>query len=188
MPDVVKYVIESGGRSSSRPTHQDTSEAPSSMTEGVPRAMEPHWTTQDSIREGRGEVGDTCHDKLHQPLSSQELLCFVNATFVNDNGITAYQSDIRTALHQSIQSPFLLFGRPEDDRHQSCNNDDKWDPVVSHIMLYLGFLIDLRAMTVSWPLAKRLELHDQIMCILNNPFGMKHHLGKSHPALARFGL
>lgn len=65
---------------------------------------------------------------------------------------------------------FLLFGRPEDGHWQSCINDDKWDPWVSRIMLYLGFLIDSHAMTVSWPLAKCVELRDQIMCILHDPW------------------
>jgi hypothetical protein len=107
-----------------------------------------------------------CPDVLHPPLSPTELLCFANATFVDDNGVVAFRPDIRVALHQSVRSAYMLFGFPEDDRRQSCLSDDKWDPFVTYIMLYLGFLIDSRAMTVTWPRAKRLELRDLILLAL----------------------
>jgi hypothetical protein len=93
-----------------------------------------------------------CPDPLHPPMSESERLCFANATFLDDNGVVSYRSMTRTALHQSIRSAFMLFGYPSDDRRQSCLNDDKWDPFVSHIMAYLGFIINSPDMTVTWPL------------------------------------
>ena len=112
------------------------------------------------------DLTPACADPLHPPLSASERLCFANATFVDDNGVAGYRSSMRTALHQSIRSAFLLFGFPADDRRQSCLNDEKWDPYVSHIMAYLGFLINSRDLTVTWPLEKRLELRQQILLIL----------------------
>jgi hypothetical protein len=78
---------------------------------------------------------------------------------------------MRTALHQSVRAAYLLFGFPSEDRRASCLSDEKWDRFVSHIMLYLGFLIDSRKMTVTWPLHKRLELRDMMLSVLQT----KHH-------------
>jgi hypothetical protein len=62
---------------------------------------------------------------------------------------------MRTALHQSVRAAYLLVGFPHENRRQSCLSADKWDPFVSYVMLHLGFLINSRAMTVTWPLDKR---------------------------------
>ena len=49
-----------------------------------------------------------CADALHPPLSPEELLCFANATFVDDNGVASHREQIRTDLHQSVQSSASL--------------------------------------------------------------------------------
>jgi hypothetical protein len=110
-----------------------------------------------------------CPDPLHPRLTPAELLCFANATFVDDNGVAAYRHDMRTALHQSVHSAYMLFGYPTEDRRQSCLSAEKLDPFVNHLMLYLGFLIDSRAMTVTWPLVKRIDLREQILQALAHP-------------------
>ena len=115
------------------------------------------------------DLTPACADPLHPPLSASDLLSCINATFVDDNGVAAYRPDIRRALHQSLRTAFLLFGADDADRRQSCISEDKWDPAVCHIMLYLGFLINSRDMTVSWPLVKRLELRTQMLLIINDP-------------------
>jgi hypothetical protein len=124
--------------------------------------LPPEWNPSLSLQQA-------CQDPLHPPLSPEELLCFANATFVDDNAVAGCRSQMRTALHQSIRSAFVLFGHPEDDRCSSCLNDEKWDPHVSHIIAHLGFVINSRNMTVTWPLAKRLELRQQILLILADP-------------------
>jgi hypothetical protein len=124
-------------------------------------ALPPEWDPTLSLT-------PACPDALHLPLTASELCLFLNATFVDDNAIAAFRPDIRVALHQSIRSALLLFGFPVDDRRTSCINADKWDEFVSHVMLFLGFLIDSRAMTVTWTLEKRLELRDQIKDLLAN--------------------
>jgi hypothetical protein len=59
-----------------------------------------------------------------------------------------------------------MFGFPWDNRRQSCLSADKWDPFVSFIVLYLGFYINSREMTVTWPLEKRVELSELIVNVL----------------------
>jgi hypothetical protein len=54
-------------------------------------------------------------DRHNQPLTEEEAANFSNCTFVDDNGILAIHSVMRTALHQSLISAFLIFGFPGDD-------------------------------------------------------------------------
>jgi hypothetical protein len=108
------------------------------------------------------DLTQVCPDALHPPLSPEELLCFANATFVDDNGVAAYRTQMRDALHQSVRAAYVLFGFPYEDRRQSCLSDDKWDPFVSHIMLCLGFLINFRDMTSLGPSTSALNF--AILC------------------------
>jgi hypothetical protein len=90
-------------------------------------------------------------DALHHPLSDEDQANFLNATFVDDNGVASYRETIREALHQSIRAAYELYGFPADDRRLSCLAAEKWDPIVSFQMTYLGFVINSRVMTVTWP-------------------------------------
>jgi hypothetical protein len=94
--------------------------------------------------------------------------------FVDDNGVLARCSDMRDALQQSLLSAFLIFGTPGQDRGGVCLQDDEWDPLILHIMLYLGFIINSRSMTVSWPLYKPQELFDELQAILLIPSSCLH--------------
>ena len=127
--------------------------------EAILEPLPDHWDPVSCLT-------PACPNPLCPPLSDRKLLCFANATFVDDNGVTGYRSAIHAALHQRIRSAFLLFGYPEDDCRQSCLNANKWDPHLSHAMTHLGFIINSRDMTVTWPLEKRLELRQQILSIL----------------------
>jgi hypothetical protein len=113
-------------------------------------------------------------DLLNPPLTETESANFSNSTFVDDNGKLALRSNMRDALQQSLLSAFLIFGMPGNDRRGVCLQDDKWDPVISHTMLYLGFIINSRAMTVSWPLYKRQELFDELQALLLLPRSRRH--------------
>ena len=108
-------------------------------------------------------------DELNPCLTAAESANFSNCTFVDDNGVLAISSDMRDALQQSLLSAFLLFGMPGCDRRGVCLQDDKWDPHISHLMVYLGFIINSRDMTVSWPLYKREELFYELQAILSLP-------------------
>jgi hypothetical protein len=89
-------------------------------------------------------------DALTNPyVTATESANFSNSTFVEDNGVLAIRSEMQDALQQSLLSAFLLFGMPGCNRCGICLQDDKWDPDISHLMIYLGFIINSRAMTVN---------------------------------------
>ena len=113
-------------------------------------------------------------DKFNPVLTPLEAANFSNCTFVDDNGILAIHHHMRNALHQSLISAFLLFGFPGDDRCSACLQDEKWDPEISHIMMYLGFLINSRSMTVSWPYYKQEELYNELFYLLSLPKFWRH--------------
>jgi hypothetical protein len=108
-------------------------------------------------------------DDIHQPYTKQEQTLYINATFVDDNGICAIRDQIVSALHQSLVSAFILFGWPEQDRRSSCIAPDKWDPMATFIVLFLGYKIDSRNMVITWPLYKRQALYDDIQMALLDP-------------------
>jgi hypothetical protein len=105
-------------------------------------------------------------DSLNTTLSVLEAELHSNCCFVDNNGVSGPQSRIQLSLHNSILSAFLLFGWPEDDRRSSCLAPDKWEKDILSDMLYLGFRICSRTMTVTWPYYKRKELFDEITAAL----------------------
>jgi hypothetical protein len=61
----------------------------------------------------------------------------------------------------------MLYGYPAEDRCcDSCISAEKWIVDVTPKMEYLGLIIDSRALTVTWPLTKRLALRSEIMTLL----------------------
>jgi hypothetical protein len=107
-------------------------------------------------------------DAKNLPLSLDEQKSFHNDSFVDDNGLCAIRDNIITALQQSLLAAFVLFGWPWNDRRGSCIAPDKWDPVVSYIVLFLGYQINSRTMMVTWPLAKREALQHEIVEALDS--------------------
>ena len=105
-------------------------------------------------------------DTAHSPLSQLEQSTDGHSTFVDDNGVVAFRSNIRRALHQSIESAYMLYGYPAEDRRDSCISAEKWIVDVTPKMEYLGLIIDSRALTVTWPLTKRLQLRSEIQELL----------------------
>jgi hypothetical protein len=100
------------------------------------------------------------------PLSLVERENFNNDSFVDDNGVCAIQERIIPALQQSLLSVFVLFKWTTKDRRGSCIAPDKWDPLVSFIVLFLGYLRNSRTLMVTWPYYKRMALFDEIMAAL----------------------
>jgi hypothetical protein len=98
--------------------------------------------------------------------SVTRLVVLTKDSFVDDNGVCAIQERIIPALQQSLSSAFVLFGWPTKDRRRSCIAPDKWDPLVSFIVLFLGYLINSCTLMVTWPYYKRTALFDEIMAAL----------------------
>lgn len=108
-------------------------------------------------------------DQLYAALSPAELENFGHQTFVDDNGAAGFRDRVRRAIHQSCMAAYYLYGLPGTDRRPDCMNRDKWVSTARHIMRFLGFDIDSRLMTVTWPEEKRLALAtviDDILSIL----------------------
>jgi hypothetical protein len=89
-------------------------------------------------------------DAQNLPLSLIKQENFNNYSFVDDNGICAILAPIIPALQQSLLLAFVLFGRPSNDRRGSCVRPDKWDPLVSFIVLFLGYKISSHTLLVTW--------------------------------------
>eukprot|EP00980_Cylindrotheca_fusiformis_P003813 scaffold843_cov88-Cylindrotheca_fusiformis.AAC.2 len=106
-------------------------------------------------------------DELYsEGLSLDELHAPFNSSFVDDNGVVAFQQHILSALDQSVRSAFLVFGAAGSDRRGDCFQQDKWEDLISEEFLYLGFLINTRQMTITWPESKRAQLHAELLSIM----------------------
>eukprot|EP00980_Cylindrotheca_fusiformis_P021623 scaffold8482_cov74-Cylindrotheca_fusiformis.AAC.1 len=73
---------------------------------------------------------------------------------------------MRSAIDQSVRSAFLVFGESGVDRRGDCFQEDKWEEVVTEEFLFLGFLINTRNMTITWPQSKRERLHQELSAIM----------------------
>lgn len=80
-------------------------------------------------------------------------------SFVDDTGVAHVRSHFLTAVAASVHAAYVMFGHPLDDpMRPPCINPIKWKEDVLHTLEFLGYHIDTRTMTVSWPLAKRSKL------------------------------
>jgi hypothetical protein len=123
-------------------------------------------------------------DSLNPPLLELEAASHSNCCFVDDDGVAGLPTNIIDSVLKSIVSAFLLFGWPEDDRRSSCLAPNKWERNILYEMMYSGFSICSRTMTVTWPFYKRQELHDEIKTALSGvrpsmtPRGVASMIGK----------
>jgi len=104
-------------------------------------------------------------DTHHPPLTMPELERMFNASYVDDNAVAQFLSNIRQAIDHSVQSAFDVFGSG-DTRRGDCLQEKKWTKEVTEEFLFLGFLINTRKMTVSWPLYKRQSLYDELTKVM----------------------
>eukprot|EP00980_Cylindrotheca_fusiformis_P016484 scaffold4912_cov113-Cylindrotheca_fusiformis.AAC.1 len=105
-------------------------------------------------------------ESRYQGVPVEELTAMFNASFVDDNGVVAYAPTMRSAIDQSVRSAFLVFGESGVDRRGDCFQEDKWEEVVTEEFLFLGFLINTRNMTITWPQSKRERLHQELSAIM----------------------
>ncbi len=89
--------------------------------------------------------------------------------FVNDTGNVNTQEHIIPAITASVLSAYLVFGFPGSNawaNRPPCINEHKWRTDLTHTSMFLGFEIDTRNMTLTWPLDKHTWLHHCIMALL----------------------
>jgi hypothetical protein len=135
-----------------------------------------------------GSLVPAVADSMNAVLSELEAASHSNCCFVDDNGVAGPRSTVIKSIHNSVVSAFILFGWPDEDRRSSCLAHDKWEPNILAEMMYLGFLVCSRTMTVTWPYYKREELHTEIMTALAGvrpsltPRGVASMIGKLRSA------
>jgi hypothetical protein len=79
-----------------------------------------------------------------------------HAMFVDDNICVAIRALIAEAVACAIGSAYDCFGDPiTNARRGSVLAADKFDPVASFRVTFVGYIIDTRAMRVYWPADKR---------------------------------
>jgi hypothetical protein len=122
----------------------------------------PPPLSEDQIAELRSAIPDTLNPGVIAPFLTRSH----HSTFVDDNGSVALRENILATIYDSIASAFHLFGLPASDRRGPCFALDKWLKHASPILIYLGFEIDTRSMTVTWPLSKRHDLVRRIISLL----------------------
>ena len=114
-------------------------------------------------------------DEHHQGVPAALQHRYHNSTFVDDNGVVDIPSRMLGAIDNSVRAAYAFFGEPgEDPRRQGCFAEDKWEDLASFLMLYLGFSIDTRAMTMAWPISKRRQLREMIDSILTDDVPRVH--------------
>ncbi len=122
----------------------------------------PPPLTEDEIAELRPAVPDSVNQGVVAPFLTRSH----HSTFVDDNGSVAVRDNILATIYDSIASAFHLFGLPDSDRRGPCFALNKWLRHASPILTYLGFEIDTRGLTVTWPVAKRQDLSERIDSLL----------------------
>merc|ERR1712197_231452 len=70
------------------------------------------------------------------------------------------------SVNNSLESAFGLLIEEGLDHRGDCLNDDKWDSIISEQILYLGWLICSRSMTIEWPYKKQMALYKTLQSIL----------------------
>ena len=100
--------------------------------------------------------------------------------FVDDVAIAHIRKYFLESSAASVYAAYVLFGHPDDDpTRPPCINPHKWKEVVTHVLLFLGYEINTRTMSVSWPVAKREKLRvflDTLLEEAQHPRGTTPHI------------
>jgi hypothetical protein len=92
-----------------------------------------------------------------------------HAMFVDDNIFVAIRALIAEAVACAIGSAYDCFGDPiTNARRGSVLAAEKFDPVASFRVTFVGYIIDTRTMRVYWPHDKRQRAFDIIVDGLGN--------------------
>ena len=102
--------------------------------------------TKDALNPGANTMRRGPHQLGPQP------------SFVDDQLTSDTADRIVQAINCSTLSAYVMFQFPGSDRRPPCINEPKYDFRVLHWILFLGYIINTRSMTVEWPENKRERL------------------------------
>ena len=107
------------------------------------------------------------------------------SSFVDDSGNAHVRRFFRTVINVSILAAYLIFGSPQDDPNRPpCINPTKWIALATHILKFLGYIIDTRLMIVIWPLDKRARMRSFLQDVFANQYGPRRR-GSTPKEIAR---
>ena len=90
----------------------------------------------------------------------------VHAAYVDDQGTAQIVDQVWQALNNSVLAAYVVFSFPGEDRRPPSINPRKWSVTLAAILMFLGFEINTRELTVSWPRQKR----DSLRLLLRSTF------------------
>jgi hypothetical protein len=88
-------------------------------------------------------------DARNLSLSPVEQHNFNNNSCVDDNDACTTWDHSIPALQQSLFSAFICFGWPSNNHQGSHIPPDKWDRMVSYMVLLLGYKINSRTLMIT---------------------------------------
>ena len=94
----------------------------------------------------------------------------VYAPFVDDTGGAAIRRNIQQLVSSSVLAAYVTFGFPDEDiGRPEAINPVKFVREISHKLKFLGFIINTRDLTVSWPDHKKEQLHLYLTHLWSSP-------------------
>ena len=107
------------------------------------------------------------------------------SSFVDDSGNAHVRRFFRPVINASVRAAYMIFGWPQDDPNRPpCINPLKWLAIATHMLKFLGYLIDTRRMVVIWPIDKRQRMRTFLNELFIDQYGPKRQ-GSKPTTLAR---
>ena len=147
----------------------DFGTATTELTQRVELSRPP---TPREIASFAGSVRDS-QNPGSNTLRSGPLQLGPQPSFVDDSGIADVVYRIMTAINNSHLSAYVTFGFPKEDSRRPAINAQKFDAFVSWILKFLGFIINTREMTVTWPADKRQRLANLLATYFLQPLAQR---------------
>ncbi len=101
-------------------------------------------------------------------VSPEDALKAVFAPFVDDTPAAGTAQVIATRINESVLGSFFMFSFPDED---PCRSDPinplKFQFLVSWALKFLGYILNTRDLTITWPAQKQLQLRVYVDAILN---------------------
>ncbi len=102
-------------------------------------------------------------------VSQEEAEKSAFSSFVDDTGIAGIEENIRDRINRSILSSYEIMGFPhEDPVRPEPINPKKFHPWVTFILTFLGYSLNTRSLSLSWPASKQYQLRVYVKAVLDS--------------------